>query len=247
MRGYDQAGVPDAVREAGGEIFAVTSEPQSLASQAEDAWELSFSSIGDPHHEVSGTCRERDWLNLFVNQQFDLLKTRDWVAHPKGYFQPGVLALTSEGRVLYRWRCQPTRENVGGAAVRPTATYIWTQVKAALDRSAQGDQSDAALDTNPEMDSRQVIWPVFLMFLLAHGWFLKPKPFPLESDGTFQSQGPQKMAPRLALFAVAIIAAFAYLPTIWVVAALVAWGAFVWPGINQVHREFQSIATDESG
>ena len=36
-----------------------------------------------------------------------------WMSHPKGYFQPGVLALSQQGRVLYRWRCRPSRQNVG--------------------------------------------------------------------------------------------------------------------------------------
>ena len=49
----------------------------------------------------------------------------DWVSHPKGYFQPGVLALSREGRVLYRWRCRPTRQNVGGASGRPTTRYAF--------------------------------------------------------------------------------------------------------------------------
>ena len=38
---------------------------------------------------------------------------------------------------------------------------------------------------------------------------------------------------------------FAFLPTLWVLAALVAWGIFVWPGVAQVHREFQNAPEGE--
>ena len=36
----------------GGEVFGITSEPQSLAEEAEEAWDLSFPIVGDPHHEI---------------------------------------------------------------------------------------------------------------------------------------------------------------------------------------------------
>ena len=35
MRGYAKHGVLDRIREAGGEVFAITSEPQTLASAAQ--------------------------------------------------------------------------------------------------------------------------------------------------------------------------------------------------------------------
>ena len=43
-------GVVDKIREAGGEVFGITSEPQALAVEAEEAWNLNFPIIGDPHH-----------------------------------------------------------------------------------------------------------------------------------------------------------------------------------------------------
>ena len=92
MRGYRHDGVVDQIREAGGEIYAITSEPQRLASRAQDEWEFGFEAVGDPHHEISDTCRARNLLELFVNDKSDLMRLDKTFSHPKGYFQPGVLA-----------------------------------------------------------------------------------------------------------------------------------------------------------
>ncbi|MDX1736556.1 MAG: hypothetical protein R3228_19410, partial [Halioglobus sp.] len=79
--------------------------------------------MGDPHHEIATACRERGWLDIIVNPKTDLFEKDETsnFSHPKGYFQPGVLAIDDAGRVLYRWRGIPTRRNMGGATERPTA------------------------------------------------------------------------------------------------------------------------------
>ena len=41
-------GVVEKIRAAGGEVYAITSEPQHLADQAHEHWELNFENIGDP-------------------------------------------------------------------------------------------------------------------------------------------------------------------------------------------------------
>ena len=38
------------IRAAGGEIYGITSEPNSLAIEAEDAWNMTIPVVGDPHH-----------------------------------------------------------------------------------------------------------------------------------------------------------------------------------------------------
>ena len=119
----------------------MTSEPQSLATEAQEDWEIRFPAVGDPHHEILETCRERGLLEIFFNKNYGHLRHRPWASHPKGYYQPGVLALTSEGRVLYRWRCRPTRDNMSGAGGRPAAAYTWNQV-----RSRLADGEEASLD-----------------------------------------------------------------------------------------------------
>ena len=143
----------EKVRAAGGEIYAITSEPQYLADQAHEHWELNFENVGDPHQEISKTCSERGWLTIYANRgnrEF-LRRGADWEGeHPKGFFQPGVLALTDKTRVLYRWRSVPSAENLNGTTMRPTAAHAWKQIEEAL---AAGDTAaDAAHDDNPEFD-----------------------------------------------------------------------------------------------
>ena len=98
----------------------MTSEPQTLATEAEEAWEIGFPCVGDPHHEIRHDLRDRGWLNLFANKDYGHLRMRSWASHPKGYFQPGVLAVGRGGRILYRWRCRPQYSNMNGAGQRPT-------------------------------------------------------------------------------------------------------------------------------
>ena len=82
-------------------MYAVTSEPQRLADQAHEHWELNFENIGDPHQEISKACSEQGWLTLYANRgSLEFLQSgADWeIEHPKGFFQPGVLALTKDQR-----------------------------------------------------------------------------------------------------------------------------------------------------
>ena len=169
-------------------------------------------------------------------------EARSWASHLKGYFQPGTLALTNEGRVLYRWRCRPTRENVGGAIMRPTAKYTWHEIKARLDQSAEVQPVDAPLDDEPELDAKKVYWPLFMLLLLAHGWFLGPKVFPIGRRDE-KKTGPGQMWPRIAMFVALLASALVLLPIPWVFVGLAVWGAFIWPKIARINREFQNIPT----
>ncbi|MCH2171982.1 hypothetical protein MK489_14445 [Myxococcota bacterium] len=241
MRGYGKSGVVDQIRRDGGEIYAITSEPQSLATEAEEAWGHGFSCIGDPHHEIIDTCRERGWLSLFVSRSQGLLKFRSWASHPKGYLQPAVLALTPEGRVLYRWRCRPTRQNVGGAISRPTPGHVWRNIQARLER----DCEEPELDDAPELDQQAPPWSLFVLMLMAHGWFLRPRPFPLGRANEKPPAHPARMIPRILAFAGIWIGAFALLPKGWVALALTAWAVLLWRGVTKIHREFQNIPRGE--
>jgi hypothetical protein len=171
-------GVVEKIRAAGGEVYAITSEPQNLADQAHEHWELNFENVGDPHQEVSQTCSERGWLTVYANRgdlEF-LRRGAKWeVEHPKGYFQPGVLALTGQGRVLYRWRSVPSDENLGGTVARPTASHVWDHIEASL--NAGDGVGDAAHDDNPVIDQAPPPRLVFYAALIANGWFLQVKSF----------------------------------------------------------------------
>lgn len=244
MRSYERAGLPEKIRAAGGEIYAVTSEPQALASKAPEAWELSFESVGDPHHEISGTCRERGWLALYSNDRKEFLEASakaGWKPqHPKGYFQPGVIALASSGRVLYRWRSVPTHKNVGGALERPTGDHVWSEVSRALEGAP--DAGDAALDAAPPLDSRAPPWPLFVALLVANGWFVHPRGFEQRSRGSSVQTRLRIALLRGVLFAAAWITAFVTLPALAVAAALALWIAWITPQIRWLNREFQDAS-----
>ncbi len=241
MRGFITSGVVDEIRAAGGEIYAVTSEPQTLADRAVPAWDLTFDTIGDPHHEIAQTCRDRGWLDLIVNTDPSLLQREApslgyMPTHPKGYYQPGILVLTRDARVAYRWRSIPNRSNAGGAAVRPTADHVWQQTQAGLTEAA-----DVSLDERPTMDAPRVIWPLFVAILIANGWFIRGRPFPLMEGGPSHTRRIRRAMRRLAGFVVLWIAAFVVLPVLPVAVALGAWTAWIIPQIRSIHNHFQHV------
>ena len=235
----------DAVRAAGGEVYAVTSEPQALAARARQDWDLPFDCIGDPHHEIADAARERGWLDLYVQDAGEFL-ARDtaWdVTHPKGHFQPGVLVLNSDGQLLYRWRSVPSRANAGSAAGRPAAEYVWGKVRQVL---AQQSGEDAPLDEAPMLDSRPVIFPLFAAVLMANGWFMRPRPFTYQGD----RQNPMQRIPmvmlRLFLFVSLWAGAFAFLPTSWVSVALLLYLPIAVRGVRRVYTSFQTTVPASS-
>jgi hypothetical protein len=222
-----EEGVVDKIRAAVGEIYAISSEPQHLADQAHEHWELNFENVGDPHQEISKTCSERGWLTLYANKgdlEF-LQRGADWkIEHPKGFFQPGVLALTSKSRVLYRWRSVPSVENLGGTSMRPTAGHAWDNIESAL---AAGDEAeDARQDDDPVVDQRPPPRIVFFAALIANGWFLRAKSF-MYSPGTESIPSRFKTAfSRWFYFLMFWIVALAVLPTTLVGLAFAGW--FIW-------------------
>jgi len=247
LRSYGKSGVVEEIRAAGGEVYAVTSEPQRLASKAQKHWELPFESVGDPHHEISGACRDRGLLDLIVNPDVDLLiKTEgSTLSHPKGYYQPGVLAMDSNGRVLYRWRGIPTRKNIGGAVARPTPEHVFKNISGALaEPTTANERADAALDTDPELDQRGAPWLLFVSLLIANGWFLKAQTFGYAPGRASTEVRARNAAIRLLLFLVAWGAAFATLPTLLVGVALAAWGAWITPQVRMIHQQFQNVSVE---
>lgn len=249
MRGYADNGIVAKVREAGGEIYAIASEPQTLASRAQAEWETDFEAVGDPHHEISGACQQRGLLELVVNDRMKYMKRAvagmdvDWSPqHPKGYFQPGVLALSAGGRVLYRWRSIPTRRNLGGATGRPTAAYVWDRIRAALEQPT--DAPDASLDADPQLDEDRLPFPLFVGLLLAKGWFHRAGAFSEQPGGPSGPQQVLRAALRVPLFLAAWAAAFWFLPMLWVGAALALWVAWITPEVRLVLRDFQSLAVE---
>ena len=235
MRSYVKTGVLEEIRAAGGEVFGVTSEPQTLATEAEEDWETQFPVIGDPHHELREACKSRGWVDVFYNENFGHLRERPWATHPKGYYQPAVLAVHKSGRVLYRWRCVPSRKNMSGAGARPEALYTWEKIKAALNSS-----EDAPPDKDPVLGAKDVSWFRFMLIHAAHGWFLRPRSLPLRRDGDPQRARPTAVMRRVYGFVALWLILLVVLPIGWTALAALAWVALLTPGLIEIHRQFQN-------
>lgn len=143
--------------------------------------------------------------------------------------------MNDSGRVLYRWRCVPKFSNISGAGARPEAIYTWKKIQSALHST-----TDAAPDIDPEMGSKTTSWPVSLLMMTAHGWFLRPKAIPLAREGDKKSVNVGKIRNRvygfLALWLILLVA----LPISWFGIALLAYLAIATPGLIEIHRQFQN-------
>ena len=107
------------------------------------------------------------------------------------------------------------------------------------------DVPDAELDDAPEFRRKDASWPLFVGLMLAHGWFLRPRAFPLPREGDRPSVPPQRMKRRVAVFVAAWIAAFVVLPTAWVAGAFALWAVVAGIGVAQVNAWFQNIPEGE--
>ena len=214
----------EKIRAAGGEVYAITSEPQYLADQAHKHWNLHFESIGDPHQEIPRICNERDWLTLYANRgdtEF-LQRGADWtVEHLKGFFQPGALAITNSRRILYRWRSVPSDANLNGTVGRPTAEHVWRSTHESF---MGGDISgDAAHDDHPEIDSPPPPRIVFMAALIANGWFVRAKSFAYSPGAESTPVRFKKAFLRWPPFLLLWMIGFALLPLIWMLTGLALW------------------------
>lgn len=237
MRSYQRDGLLEEIRAAGGEVFGISSEPHCLAAEAEEAWELDFPIIGDPHHEIRKDLKARGWLDVFHNVDAGHLRDRNWADHPNGYYQPAVLAVDKAGKILYRWRCVPKYSNMSGAGPRPEARYTWDHVQ-----QAQSSVADAELDRDPLLGTGQLSWFRFLLILTAHGWFVRPKAFPLLRNGGKDQVSPADAMRRWYVFLGLWVLALVVLPPLWVGAATLVWLLALIPGMLEIHRQFQNEA-----
>lgn len=225
----------EEIRAAGGEIFGITSEPHSLASEAEDAWDMSIPVIGDPHHEIREDLKARGWLEIFYNEDYGHLRERSWASHPKGYFQPAIIAIDENARVLYRWRSVPKLSNIAGAGARPESRYTWDRIRAAM--SSTGD---ANLDVDPTFTEKDPPWLLSLFIHMANGWFIRPRALSLARDGSGGFARVPAAMRRAYVFVAAWIVALLLLPAQWVAVAALVWVIAVTPGVIEIHRQFQN-------
>ncbi|MEM7468028.1 MAG: hypothetical protein AAF387_14230 [Pseudomonadota bacterium] len=216
-------------------MFAITSEPQALATEAELEWEMQLPAIGDPHHEIRKLLKERGLLDVFYNEDYGHLRERAWASHPNGYYQPAVMALSKSGRVLYRWRCVPKYNNMSGAGARPEARYTWEHMQTAMDK-----MDDAEIDKTPLLGAEDLSWPKFLLILTAHGWFLRPRAFPLARAKDKHRVSPGAMMPRVYGFIGLWLLALLFFPIKSVGIAALIWMVALTPGLFEIHRQFQN-------
>ena len=145
-----------------------------------------------------------------------------------------MIAIDKTGRILYRWRCVPKYSNMSGAGARPSAEYTWDAI-----RKGQASTEDAALDQTPEMGTQTLSRPKFLLLLTAHGWFLRPKAFPLTRAGDRQFQSGGHDAAHLRVRGI-LVGAADRAPDRRFGLALLAWLAALTPGLIEIHRQFQN-------
>jgi hypothetical protein len=218
-------------------VYGISSEPHSLASEAEEAWNTSIPIVGDPHHEVRKDLKARGWLDVFYNENDGHLDDRNWASHPNGYYQPAVIAVDKTGRILYRWRLVPKRSNMNGAGARPESGYIWERMKQAM--SSKGD---AKLDKKPVMTEKDPPWILALLMFLANGWFIQPKAFPMSRDGKEGGFAAVRKAQyRLGVFLLAWVMALIFLPFKWVGIGGLVWLAIITPGVRKLNSQFQTV------
>jgi len=226
--------VVEEIRAAGGEVFGISSEPHSLASEAEVTWEMTIPVIGDPHHEIREDLKARGWLDIFYNEDTGHLRERSWANHPKGYFQPAVIAIDEKARVLYRWRAVPKMSNIGGAGARPDPRYTWDRIQAGM-----ASTCDADLDVEPTLTEKDPPWLFSLWIHLANGWFIRPTSLSLDRDGSGGFARARTAMRRTYVFFAAWIVALLLLPLTSVGIAALVWMVAVTPGIIEIHRQFQ--------
>jgi peroxiredoxin len=247
---YQNNGIVNEIRKAGGEIYGITSEPHTLAENAHKEWETDFNHIGDPHHEILADIHSRGWLSLIIWNYTPSFRKEvsQNVSHPNGVFQPGVLAVTRERRVLYRWRSLPNYRNVGGATSRVTAQHVWRNVQEALAQAP--DTPDSLLDENAELDSKGYPFPIFLLILFASGWFIKPNYFVMSSKNHSLKQIKNQLRiakRRIPLLIIFWIAAIVFLPYQVTALIFMVWITIIAPQIyklyswDQFNNEFGKI------
>jgi hypothetical protein len=130
---------------------------------------------------------------------------------------------------------------MSGAGARPEARYTWGKIKDQFKK-----EQHAAYDREPKLGAKDLSWFHFLVILLAHGWFVRPRAFPLARDSDPKRVSPNKMMTRVSIFISAWLAALAFLPIKVTLSAFILWSIVVTPGLIEIHRQFQNVKEDSS-
>ena len=136
-------------------------------------------------------------------------------------------------------RCVPKFSNLSGAGARPEAKHVWSIIKANITKS-----HDAEIDKKPKMAYKELSLFQFLINGSVHGWFLRPKMFPLARQGDTPSANPSRMGWRMATSIAFWSALFQMLPVGWSSTLLGLWLAIYVPGLIGLHNTFQNEPDD---
>ena len=124
---------------------------------------------------------------------------------------------------------------MSGAGSRPDANYVWNQIRNRLQLN-----QNAPYDNKPLLSSKDLSWFHFLVLLVAHGWFIRPRAFPLARKEDPQRVRPKKMMARVYLFISAWLFLLVAFPLKWVVTGFLVWVLILIPGLIEIHRQFQN-------
>jgi hypothetical protein len=105
---------------------------------------------------------------------------------------------------------------------------------------ARNSTDDAALDRQPLMGAGELNWFQFLFIMTAHGWFLRPRAFPLLRDGGKDAVTPGQAMRRVWIFLGLWVASLMAFPAQYVAYAFGVWLLLLTPGMIEIHRQFQN-------
>ena len=105
----------DDIRDVDGEIYGVTSDPQTTADQVKSEWKLQFDILSDP-------------LNTLAANHAHITKA----GATGGIAHPGVMAAGKFKRILYEWYVNPHLERLGIELATPSAADSWAKIQQAL-------------------------------------------------------------------------------------------------------------------
>lgn len=117
------------LREAGGELFAVTAQSTAAAEAAKADWGLDYPVLSD----ASIALAKRFDVAITPKAQSPLAEVPG--EYPNGMSQPGVVILDQTGKTLVHWAINPSEMNGNGAYDRPLPEIL----SAALQSARNGD------------------------------------------------------------------------------------------------------------
>ena len=127
-----------------------------------------------------------------------------------------------------------------GEVLDAAAALLAAVASPAGKQQADTAAGDAELDRHPVMGSGELNWFQFLLIMTAHGWFLRPRAFPLLRDGSKDTVTPRQAMRRVWLFVGLWVASIAAFPIHHVALAFGLWVVLLTPGLIEIHRQFQN-------